>query len=92
MRWQQLGAFYPFSRNHNIRDTPVGQILTLQILNSLLCVFIIQAQDPTVWSQPAVDAIRDALLLRYTLLPYLYTLFYFAHVKGSTVARPLLFE
>ena len=55
-------------------------------------VYVYQAQDPTVWSEAAMDAIRDALLLRYTLLPYLYTLFYFAHVKGSTVARPLLFE
>ena len=51
-----------------------------------------QDQDPAVWSDEAVDAMRDALLLRYQLLPFLYTLFHFAHANGSTVARPLFFE
>ena len=53
---------------------------------------ISQDQDPAVWNETAVDAIRDALLLRYQLLPFLYTLFHFAHTNGSTVARPLFFE
>lgn len=35
---------------------------------------------------------KDAILLRYSLFPFLYTLFYHAHVKGHTVARPLMFE
>lgn len=35
---------------------------------------------------------KDAILLRYSLFPYLYTLFHHAHVKGQTVARPLMFE
>ena len=34
----------------------------------------------------------DALRIRYTLLPYYYTLFYKAHVNGSTVIRPLFHE
>lgn len=35
---------------------------------------------------------KDAILLRYSLFPLLYTLFHHAHVKGDTVARPLMFE
>jgi maltase-glucoamylase len=34
----------------------------------------------------------NALRIRYTLLPYYYTLFYKAHTNGSTVIRPLFHE
>jgi alpha-glucosidase (family GH31 glycosyl hydrolase) len=68
----QLGAFYPFSRNHNA----IGS----------------KAQDPPSLGQEVINASRAALLARYALLPYLYTLFHDAHVTGSTVARPLFFE
>jgi alpha-glucosidase (family GH31 glycosyl hydrolase) len=33
-----------------------------------------------------------ALHIRYTLLPYYYTLFYKSHTQGSTVIRPLFHE
>lgn len=49
-------------------------------------------QDPAVFSKPAQDAIRDALNIRYKLLPYLYTLYYKSHIYGETVVRPLFFE
>lgn len=39
-----------------------------------------------------VNASRKALTIRYELLPYYYTLFYKAHMIGSTVARPLFHE
>ncbi|XP_041960066.1 lysosomal alpha-glucosidase [Alosa sapidissima] len=72
VRWTQLGAFYPFTRNHNDMDA--------------------QAQDPTVFSPAARTAMKEVLLLRYSLFPFLYTLFHHAHASGHTVARPLLFE
>jgi len=71
LRWQQVGAFFPFSRNHNAQGNA--------------------DQDPGMW--PSVgSSTRDTLLIRYTLLPYLYTLFHYAHTTGSSVIRPLFFE
>ncbi|KAG8014605.1 Lysosomal alpha-glucosidase [Nibea albiflora] len=72
IRWTQLGAFYPFTRNHNAID--------------------MKPQDPTAFSPLARTAMKQALLLRYSLFPVLYTLFHHAHVHGHTVARPLMFE
>ncbi|XP_050301021.1 lysosomal alpha-glucosidase-like [Anthonomus grandis grandis] len=71
-RWQQLGAFYPFSRNHNTDDGI--------------------PQDPASMGDLVVTSTKNAYAVRYALLPYLYTLFFRAHVFGETVARPLYFE
>ncbi|XP_031791831.1 maltase-glucoamylase, intestinal [Piliocolobus tephrosceles] len=73
-RWMQLGAFYPFSRNHN------GQGF--------------KDQDPASFGADSLllNSSRHYLNIRYTLLPYLYTLFFHAHSRGDTVARPLLHE
>uniref|UniRef100_A0A8C9UM29 Sucrase-isomaltase, intestinal n=1 Tax=Spermophilus dauricus TaxID=99837 RepID=A0A8C9UM29_SPEDA len=71
-RWTQLGAFYPFSRNHNTIGT--------------------RRQDPVSWDAAFVNISRSVMETRYTLLPYLYTLMFKAHVEGSTVVRPLLHE
>uniref|UniRef100_A0A8C2U2X7 alpha-glucosidase n=1 Tax=Coturnix japonica TaxID=93934 RepID=A0A8C2U2X7_COTJA len=73
-RWMQVGAFYPFSRNHNAE----GYI----------------PQDPAVFGADSVlvQTSKHYLTIRYTLLPYLYTLFYRAHTRGDTVVRPVLHE
>ncbi|XP_049723331.1 sucrase-isomaltase, intestinal [Elephas maximus indicus] len=73
-RWMQLGAFYPFSRNHNSETY--------------------EHQDPAFFGQDSllVKSSRHYLTIRYTLLPFLYTLFYKAHQFGETVARPILHE
>ncbi|XP_015233743.1 PREDICTED: sucrase-isomaltase, intestinal [Cyprinodon variegatus] len=73
-RWMQVGAFYPFSRNHNAEGY--------------------KPQDPAYYGADSVlvKSSRHYLRIRYTLLPYLYTLFYKAHTRGDTVVRPLLHE
>ncbi|KAJ8251633.1 hypothetical protein GJAV_G00223460 [Gymnothorax javanicus] len=72
VRWMQLGAFYPFMRNHNDRRN--------------------RPQEPYVFGREAQAAMRSALSLRYSLLPFLYTLFHYAHTSALTVARPLFLE
>uniref|UniRef100_H2YDF7 P-type domain-containing protein n=1 Tax=Ciona savignyi TaxID=51511 RepID=H2YDF7_CIOSA len=71
-RWMELGAFYPFSRNHN----GLGY----------------KEQDPAAWGDEFAARSRAVLRTRYTLLPYLYELFYHAHTDGTGIVRPLSFE
>ncbi|XP_038050832.1 sucrase-isomaltase, intestinal-like [Patiria miniata] len=72
LRWSQVGAFYPFARNHNAKD------------------FI--PQHPTAFDPEFTANVKMVLEIRYKLLPFLYTLFYEANTKGTTVARPVLHE
>ncbi|KAM8812030.1 putative maltase-glucoamylase 2 [Rhynchonycteris naso] len=51
-------------------------------------------QDPAAFGEDSLllNSSRHYLNIRYTLLPYLYTLFHHAHSRGDTVARPLVHE
>ncbi|RDD41927.1 Maltase-glucoamylase, intestinal [Trichoplax sp. H2] len=49
-------------------------------------------QHPTAFGAKLANSARKALLVRYKLLPYLYTLFYHANTDGLTVMRSFLFE
>ncbi|MDX2247259.1 MAG: glycoside hydrolase family 31 protein [Bacteroidia bacterium] len=48
-------------------------------------------QEPWSFGEPYTTAIRKAILLRYRLLPYIYTSFWRHTVSGTPVIRPLSF-
>lgn len=49
------------------------------------------AQEPYVWASTAT-ATRTVTNIRYSLLPYIYTLFHKAHSKADTVLNALIWE
>ncbi|XP_054987244.1 neutral alpha-glucosidase C [Sorex araneus] len=51
-----------------------------------------ERREPWLFGQEPTRLIREAIRARYTLLPYLYSLFYHAHVSSQPVMRPLWIE
>ena len=95
-RWMELGAFYPFSRNHNTKGAMPQVSMTISFV--VLRVQLTLLQEPYRWSSVA-NISKKVLGIRYSLLPYYYTLFYKAHRSvdssnppAATVVRPLFFE
>lgn len=78
----------PFSGNKPSNSW--DQLFSFRVLPAFSGSFL-QDQDPAQWPLVA-DVSKKALAVRYRLLPYLYTLFYEAHVYGQTVIRPLHHE
>lgn len=70
-RWMQLGAFFPFYRNHNV----LGAI----------------DQEPYVW-EDVLEHSKITMDIRYSLLPYYYTLLKEASETGVPVLRALSWE
>lgn len=65
-----------FPERHDLADEH-----DLQVLSAI-------SQEAYVWASVA-EASKRAMEIRYSLLPYMYTLFYYASTTGSTVMRAL---
>ncbi|CDQ96048.1 unnamed protein product [Oncorhynchus mykiss] len=70
--------------------------MVADLLVSFHCVYVTvhqsHPQEPYVFGQEAQTAMCSAVMLRYSLLPFLYTLFYHAHTSADTVATPLFLQ
>jgi alpha-D-xyloside xylohydrolase len=63
---------------------------TQAVVFSPLALFNGWATDDKLWTHAEVkDAIREAIVLRLRLLPYLYTTFAEYHYRGTPVVRPM---
>lgn len=49
-------------------------------------------REPYLYDEATLHAIRAAILLRYRILPYLYTVFYEHFCSGVPIMKPLWFE
>jgi alpha 1,3-glucosidase len=49
-------------------------------------------REPWVFGEPYTTILRQAAMLRYSLLPYWYTVFYEASATGMPVMRPMVTE
>lgn len=75
-RWLQLGIFYPLCRVHTCGGLAKDA----------------PEQDPTSFGKRFIPVNREAIELRYRLLPYLYTQMNDAERTGLPVMRPLMLD
>lgn len=59
--------------------------------NTHRCIFQ-KDQDPGAFDAFFAASVRDVYQTRYSILPYLYTLFYESHMMGVPVARAMFYE
>lgn len=104
----QLGAFYPFARNHNTfgasPQEPYRWPSVAEISRNGTTAVVVTGTPPPPPTTTYFPIIRlmhlyscvsspyAVLAIRYSLLPYYYTLFYTANLQGGMVWRPLIFE
>lgn len=48
--------------------------------------------EPVYFNESTREVVRNFMNIRYSLLPYIYTLTYRSHTKGEPIVRPLFYE
>lgn len=91
LRWLQLGIFHPFYRVHSMGNNVDGAAEA--DADSVQEAMKIDRMDQEPWSfgDDFTDLNRQAIELRYQLLPYLYTTFARYVSNGTPVLRSLQF-
>lgn len=78
-RWHVVGAFYPFSRNHNGWDSSSQEPYVFE-------------EDIYDASATYLDIMRMAMRLKYSMVRYYYTQITMLHLNGGAFYKPLFFE
>ncbi len=91
-RWYQLAVFHPLYRAHSIGyNLDGGATIDAKAVAKMKESGIVPDQEPWAYDEPYTSIIREAIELRYRLLPYLYTAFYNNSITGEPVLKPLIF-
>lgn len=77
--------------NHNVLSAIDQEPYSKQTLHFPCSIRAVLTHHSLVWAS-VTDATKKAMTIRYSLLPYMYTLFYSASTTGSTVMRALSWE
>jgi alpha-glucosidase (family GH31 glycosyl hydrolase) len=80
-RWHMVGAFYPFSRNHNAWDT-IAQEPYQPIFQ----------ESYTATGITFFEIMQRAIFIKYSMIRYYYTEITWASVTGGAFYKPLFFE
>jgi alpha-glucosidase len=86
VRWLQLGIFHPFYRIHSMGNNEVGDSLSDSSIVTEAEARNRLDQEPWSFGDKNTILSRQAIELRYKLLPYLYTAFY----KLATEGQPMM--
>lgn len=97
-RWYQAAAFHPFLRSHAHIDTPKREpwmyeakyLEAIRWVIILLVFFIIKILP--MLKAHAFLLFREALRIRYSMLPYWYTLFAVSETDASLPMAPLFYH
>jgi len=76
-KWHYVGAFYPFSRNHNTKGARSQEPY----------VWDQSAYDGKTYT----DFMRIAIKTKYMMIPYYYTELNYIHEEGGALYKPVYF-
>ncbi|MEN0051284.1 MAG: TIM-barrel domain-containing protein, partial [Bacteroidota bacterium] len=91
VRWMQLGIFHPFYRIHSMGNNVDGASETSQDEVAEKERFNRLDQEPWVFGAKYEALMKEAIELRYRLLPYIYSAFWQNVNDGTPVIRSLVF-